>query len=145
MPSSKFNQRPVPKRRPAICIAPAGSCLPPIDPLMPLNLVGSCGWMDLDPLTPVDLSALITTGNRQTPIAWSGQAILTQGTLSILIQQTDPAGFYDVTLGIDAPPQPPGHYTWPNVFIDPTQPFDTRLLTHVYLPGIDRGFARFAA
>lgn len=145
MPSSKFNQRPVPKQRPPVCIPPAGSCLPPYDVTKPERLSAWIAAVDVPPPLAYDWHAFTITGTRQTPPSYSAAIAFPAGQLHLLLEQQVPAELWTLTFTITLPPFPPGFITWTNISIDPAAAFDTGLLTLVAWPGINYYRARLTA
>ena len=145
MPSSKFNQRPVPRRRPAICISPAGSCLPPYDLVAPDKLTAVVAAVDIPPPIAYAWHAFTITGTRQTPPAYSALINFNEGDLGLLLEQDLPSQLWTLTFTITLLGFPPGDIIWTNIFIDPSKAFDTSLLTRTFVPGINYYRARFTA
>lgn len=142
MPSSKFNQRPVPKKRPAICIAPAGSCLPGYDLDNPPYLQGYVRWIDLDPLRPVTASGyafLSKTGPQPT---YYGESALAGTRIAAEVWPTGPPGRWNVDVILFWESDPPETVHFTNVYVDPTKPFDSDALEVVTIPGQDFQQAR---
>lgn len=137
MPSSKFNQRPVPKQRPPVCIPPAGSCLPPYDVTKPERLSAAIVAVDVPPPVAYDWRPFTITNTRQSPPAYSKHITFPVGTLLLELHQQVPTELWTIRLTIELPPFAPGDITWPDVWIDPLAPFDTGLLTLVAWPGIN--------
>lgn len=142
MPSSKFNQRPVPRRRPAICIAPAGSCLPHYDFNNPPFLQATIDWFDLDPLDPIGASGyclLAKTGPEPRYYGESAPAG-TRIAAEVWATGTPPLWNVDAILFWEARAPVTWHFT--AVTVDPDVPFDSGLLSNINLPGQDYRFAR---
>ena len=138
MPSNKFNQRPVPRRRPAICIAPAGSCLPKYETLIPIRLTIAFGWVDLDPALPPEEQPQIFafgTSDPRTgdPPSWHIAHTQPPWELHCWVELEPTPGRCLVTLRLWYLEE---HEDWvfPTVTFNPWKPFDTRPLTHTHIP-----------
>lgn len=142
MPSSKFNQRPVPKRRPAICIAPAGSCLPPYDFDDPPFLQAFIDWWDLDPVDPIGASGYCVLAKTGPEPTYYGQAAPagTRIAAEVWATGTPPLWNVDAILFWLTGPAIIWHFT--DVPVDPQVPFDSGLLQDINIPGQDYRFAR---
>ena len=145
MPSSKFNQRPTPRRRPAICIAPAGSCLQPYELFFPEKAFGFVTAVDVPPPVAYNWHACFNTQKMATPPSYYQIRFWDEGRLEVLIQEQFPLPLWNLTLSITLEGQPPGTIEWTNIFIDPSKAFDTGLLTRIIVPGINYYRARFTA
>lgn len=143
MPSSKFNRRPVPRLRPPICVPPAGSCLPPFDRRRPPKIRGYVNWTDADPIAPVAAYALITAGPRTPGGDYSGQADFSNGYLGVTVHDNWPTPTVLVSIWVHDPWRTPEWHHWPDVAMPLDEPFDTHLLTTIYLPVNDFRIARF--
>ncbi len=137
MPSSKFNRKPVPRLRPPICIAPAGSCLPPFPDDDPIFLSASIDWLDLDPLDPTRGSASCLLQKVGPGRTYYGEAFFGQTGVAAGCNHVGIGDLWDVSIyHLDRDRAPYGH-TWPNVLIDPEAPFDTGRLRTTTIPGQD--------
>lgn len=145
MPSSKFNQRPVPKQRPAICIAPAGSCLPPYDLAAPETLTATIVAVSLNDPTPYDWRAMATTDPRETWPAYALTLRFPDGILHLRAEQQLDPNLWNVTFDCHPDGGAPKLLFWTDLPIDPAAPFDTGLLTKMYVPGINYYRARLTA
>lgn len=145
MTSSRFNRRPVPRRRPPICIAPAGSCLPDFDPRRPPNLYGLVHWKDLDPISPMNAGALIITGPRTPGGTYAGHVHLDDVTLGANITDAWPTPSVTVQITYEDPFWGFMTYDFPPVDMPLDQRFDTRLLHTIFIHGIDYRDAWFNA
>lgn len=143
MPGSKFNRRPVPRRRPAICIAPAGSCLPPTDRRRPEYIAGFAQWTDLDPVAPTSAAGIIRAGPRSGGGTYAGEITTSGARLLAFISDHWPTPLVDVTLYIFDPYRNPEVFAFPTASCPLEQPFDTGLLTKIYIPGYDLRVAHF--
>lgn len=143
MPSSKFNKQPVARRRPAICIAPAGSCLPAVDPRRPEYIHGCIQWLDLDPLGPADSIAILRAGPRQLGGEYSGEVTLENARLGVILKDEWPTPTCIVQIWLFDPWRPPEYFTWPDVPLPLEKDFDTHLLTYIHIPAYDLRMARF--
>lgn len=137
MTSSRFNQRPVPRRKPSICIAPAGSCLPLYDRRRPPQLHGLVHWKDLDPISPMHAAGCVTTGLRSPTGFYSGQVSYLQAIVGANIQDNWPAPTVDVQLYYQDAFWGLLTHDFPTVDMPIDQPFNTRLLSTVFIHGID--------
>lgn len=144
MPSSKFSRSPVPRRRPPICIAPYGSCRPPYDRRRPLYLNGMVHWFDADIFFPANAAGLLRLGPRTPGGAYVGTTATGSATLGAAIQDYYPAPFVSVAILIWDPWRNPEVFVFPDTPMPLDKPFNTRTLTHVFVPGMDTRTARFA-
>ena len=143
MPSSKFNQTPVPRRRPAICVAPLGSCAPPYDRRRPPSLSGYIHWVNADPEQPVYSFGLIHCPHRDAGGTYMGETELKTSRLGVIIADQYPTPSAIVAIWIFDQWRRPEWHTWPDVPMPLDKPFDTRLLTTIYIPGNDFRIAQF--
>lgn len=145
MPSSKFNQRPVPKQRPAICIAPAGSCLPPYDLAAPDTLTAALVAVDLTNPVPYDWRPFTATQTRETPPAYRQTLKFPDGTFQFRIKRQANPDLWTLTFYCTPAGWPLILVVWTDIFVDQAAPFDTRLLTKQYTPGTHYYRARLTA
>lgn len=143
MPSSKFNKRPVPRRKPSICIAPPGSCWPPYDVRRPPQLAGYVHWVDLDPGKEAVAFTLISTAPRTAGGEYYGFKILANSRIDVLIHDQWPTPTVHVLLWLLDPWRPPEPHYWLDVPMPLDKPLETHLLTTIYIPGSDFRIARF--
>lgn len=137
MTSSRFNQRPVPRRKPSICIAPAGSCLPEYDRRRPPNLYGLIHWRDLDPVSPMDAGGLIITGLRSPAGEYHGQQTVDLVTIGANISDQWPTPIVNVQIFYDDAFWGYQTHNFPPVDMPIDEPFNTRLLQTIFSHGID--------
>lgn len=145
MPSSKFNKRPVPRRRPAICIAPPGSCLPPFDTRTPPDLYGWVNWRDLDPVSPMDAKSMMTTVPRSPTGLYKAIVVIGSATIGANIQDNWPAPTVDVEIFYQDAFW--GYQSWffPTLSMPVDRPFNTGTLTAIFVPGTDFRITWFTA
>lgn len=137
MTSSKFNRTPVPRLRPPICIAPAGSCLPPFPNDDPIWLHGYVDWLDLDPLDPTEGSGYCFLEKVGPGRYYYGEAKFGPTGVAAECQHVGIGDLWDVTIYHLDDARPPYGHTWPNVLVDPNAPFDSGQLRTVTIPGQD--------
>jgi hypothetical protein len=75
-----------------------------------------------------DLAAYVDLYIGEPPPLWRGQSAASEPLIAISINPALVTNFWQVNLLVAAPPVFYGIYTWVNVFVDPTKPFDTGLL-----------------
>lgn len=173
MPSSKFSQRPVPRRRPAICASlrrpitepPPGKvageilgwryCLPTLDSIYPKTLIGTWGHVDRDPGKPgIENPVLHASGLAPRvgthPVHFHATGVFyppVEGNIDTLLDchiiHKQFLSYYKVTLWLWWM-WGTGEFTWDWVWISPTKPFDTGLLTDVVIPGRDYRYCQFS-
>lgn len=137
MTSSKFGQRPPPRRKPSICIAPAGSCLPEYDRRRPLNLYGLVHWKDGDPIHKMHAGGLVITGPRSPAGEYHGEMTVDDVTIGANITDHWPTPIVDVQIFyVDAYWGYQAH-NFPPVDMPIDEPFNTRLLETIFIHGID--------
>lgn len=145
MASSSLSGRRYRGSYPPYCIAtpPAGPIIPPGLPA--LRLQSFARWTDLDPLAPGDQYAYFD-------LKWIGPDPVFRGStspagdrLAIAIEQLGSTPYWDVTLQIYDPYRFPETFVWHGVHVDPTKPFDTRMLADIHVPTKDYRYARITA
>lgn len=144
MPGSKFNKRPVARRRPAICIAPAGSCLPVYDGRLPDWVSGMVNWTDLDPVDPHSAAGIVRLGPRSATGKYSGHIHLPPVILGAEIQDNYPTPSATVSLRYWDPFWLQLTFYFPTCPMPLDEPFDTHLLTQITIPLYDFRKCRFA-
>lgn len=142
MPSSKFNQRPVPKRRPPICIAPAGSCLPDYDLNNPPFLNAFIDWWDLDPLDPIGGRGYCILNKIGPEPTYYGESAAAGTRIGAEVWPTGAPPHWHVDAILFWEARPPAIWHFTNVWINPDLPFDSGLLRDINIPGQDYRFAR---
>lgn len=130
MPSSLFNDRPVPRKVPCINHPP-----PPPDPIeppgtMPRQLSGACLWRDLYAPEFWETAAFVDLYSTDGGQTYYGQTPVHRGFMALQLQRVDALPLWNVTIRIGETSPPLGFYTWYNVQVDPLKPFDTGLLHH---------------
>ena len=143
--SSKFNQRPVRRRRPPICIAPPGSCLPPFDPRTPPNISGLVQWIDLDPLGWQQAKGIVVCGPRSGTGLYQGTIAIGDVILGAKVQDNWPTGSVDVQITYWDILWGQLSHSFPTVNMPIGEPFNTRHLTTIIIPGTDYRKAYFVA
>lgn len=136
MTSSRFNQRPVQQRKPSICIAPTGSCLPEFDRRRPPDLYGFLWWKDTDPLGPMDATALFRTGPRSPAGIYTGHVHIGPVTLGATITDYWPTPTVTVQVSYEDDFWPLETHDFPPVEMPIDQPFSTRILRETFFNGI---------
>lgn len=143
MTSSKFNARPVPRRKPSICIAPAGSCLPAFDRRLPPNLYGVVGWKDLDPVGEMDAADMIRTLPRTGGGVYAGHVHIPPVTLGATITDLWPTPTVLVQISYQDPFWGYMTHDFDPVHMPIDEPFNTRMLRTTFIPGKDYRYAWF--
>lgn len=167
MPSSKFNKRPVPKQRPAICASipkpppaaatgrgfPAAAvepyCLPPLNLLCPPRLQVIFGWIDGDPALPPEqqpkLYAGVTSDEKLgDPPSWHAAYIEKPWELHAWVEWEELPGRCAVTLRLWHYEQSED-FVWDPVWYNPFAAFDTHRLTNLVIPWQDYRWFRATA
>lgn len=140
---SKFNKRPVARRKPSVCIAPAGSCLPLYDSRLPEHLIGYLQWRDLDPLEPIDAAAFLRTEARTPGGAYHCHYDSLTFQIGAIVQDNYPTPTVHVLMYVFDVWRLPEWFSFLDVPMPLDKPFDTHLLTKTFLPGTDLRVARF--
>ena len=137
MPSSKWNKRPTARRKPSICIAPAGSCLPFYDGRLPLRLNGVARWLDLDPLGPINAAGWIATARRTPGGLYAGQTPYSLGLLGVAIQDHYATPSAAVTIWVTHPIWGYQSFDLGTIAMPLDRNFDTGQLTFTHIPNYD--------
>lgn len=143
MASNRFNQRPVPRRRPAICHPPPVPPYVPVPLVKPRQLTGFVRWTDLDPAIPIppDVSDYILLNQVGTGQVYEGQTPPNRYHVLATVQLQTAPDLYLVTLALWKLGSWVESHGWSAVKVH--FPFDTSLLTNITIPGRDFRLARF--
>lgn len=135
--SSKFNLNPTTILRPSICKKPHGSCWPPWPPDRPLFVQASLTLYDLDPADPIGAAGYTVMPMIDPAPIYEGISPPAANRVGAIIAPAATPNHWDVTATLYPPDHIPASWFWNNIYIDPTKPFDTGLLTRVVIPGLD--------
>lgn len=143
MASNRFNQRPVPHRRPSICHPPPVIPYPPVPPTKPRNLAGFARWTDLDPALEFkpDVHSYIDLQLINPTPTYEGSSPKNRFHLVVRVQLQTPPDLFLVTLELWQLGSLSESHPWSAVRV--TIPFDTGLLTDILIPHQDYRLARF--
>ncbi len=134
MPSSKFNRRPVPRLRPPICIAPAGSCYPTYELNEPPFLQAAIQWWDLDPLYPVGMDGYAVLDKVSSEPRYYGVSRPAPNKVGCEVYPAGPPNRWNVDCFILWQTDPPQTWNFVNVYVDPEVYWDTGLLRRIWIP-----------
>ena len=135
--SSKFNIKPIPILRPAICKKPHGSCWPAWPPEQPLFVHAYLDLYDLDPADPIGASGYTQMPMVSPEPTYAGLSPPAPNRVGALIAPAAAPGYWNVEATLHPPAHASVSWFWFDVFIDPLRPFDTGLLHNVIIPGLD--------
>ena len=143
MASNRFNQRPVPRQRPAICHPPPDPPYPIVPITKPRNLAGFVRWTDLDPAVeyPPDVSDYVDLAEFDPTPWYKGVTPPNRFHVMASVRMETAPDVYLVQLLLYEFGLHTETHNWQNVKIH--FPFDTGLLTHTVIPGQDFRIARF--
>lgn len=143
MASNRFNQRPVPHRRPSICNPPPVFPFPPVPPTKPRNLAGFARWTDLDPALPhrPDVHSYIDLDLINPTPTYQGSTPPAQFRITAIVQLQTPPDLFLVQIRCFDGGLYNEWHSWSAVKV--TVPFDTGLLTHTIIAHYDFRLARF--
>lgn len=143
MASSKFNRRPVPRRRPPICRPPPKEPYDPVPEEKPRQLAGFARWTDLDPAIehPPDTHGYLALQKIDELPTYRGQTLPNTYHLVATVQLKTPPDVFLVKLDLYHDNYLEESHSWPAVQVH--FPFDTGLLTDVVIPNQDYRLARF--
>lgn len=117
-----------------------GPTIPPFAPAIQLHAYAN--WTDLDPVAPYAQQAMLTLHRIGPGNIYHGRSSPSSVRLELDISQVRNSDFWDVTIRTFDPGQPPEEYTWLSIYVDPDQPFDTRLLLDMHVPKQDYRIVR---
>lgn len=127
----------MPILRPAICKKPHGSCWPEWPPARPLFCHASLALWDLDPLDPVGAAGYTTMPMVDPAPIYEGSSPTADNVVGCRLEPEAAPNRWKVTATLWPPAHAPEQWIWPDIWIDPLLPLDTRLLHNVIWPGVD--------
>jgi len=128
MVSSKYNTRPVPRKTPCVLHPPPPPELPPDPGTLPAQLSGSALWRDLYAPEFWESFALLDLTSIDGGLTYYGETSVPRGYMALSLERIDALPQWNVNLHIGTDPLPPVCFTWYNVQVDLSKPFDTGLL-----------------
>ncbi len=145
MASNKFSGRRYRGHYPPYCIKqpPPGPPLAIGAPATKLQCFAR--WTDLDPTAPGDQTATFNLPRLGPNNRYRGQSAAKGDRLELEVEQIGTSDYWNVNFWIWDQYRNPEDWHWPNVFIDPTKPFDTYTLSDINIHHVDFRLVRATA
>ena len=145
MPSSKFNASDAGDKSPSICKTPKPPLIPIIPGAPPPNIHGWAHAADITPVDPLNVAMYIPMKAIGAGYNFTGSRTVSGVTLALSLTRVLDPQPYLIRLDIQIPGDPPAFWSWYPIVVKWEPPFDSGLLTHIYVPNYDYQEARVTA
>lgn len=102
-------------------------------------------WTDLDPEAPGNQYAYFRMHWIAPKPLFRGSTSPAGDRLLVELQKNKVGPYWKITLKIYDPYRDPETFAWEDIYVDPTKPFDTRMLSDVHVPCKDFRYVRITS